>query len=59
MVKYSTIKKKLKIEVDRATDNGLAHLTHYFQNPVNGISQHYKKPAKDYLSLISEDLKFG
>ena len=56
MVKYSTIKKKLKIEVDRATDNGLAHLTHYFQNHVNGVSQHYKKPATDYLSLISEEL---
>lgn len=56
MVKYSTIKKKLKIEVDRATNNGLAHLTHYFQNHVNGVSQHYKKPATDYLSLISDEL---
>lgn len=56
MVKYSTIKKKLKIEVDRATGNGLAHLTHYFQNHVNGVSQHYKQSAKDYLSLISEEL---
>ena len=56
MVKYSTVKKKLKIEVDRATDNGMAHLTHYFQNHVNGVSQHYKKPATDYLSLISDEL---
>ena len=37
MVKYSTIKKKLKIEIDKVEDNGLAHLTHYFQNHVNGI----------------------
>lgn len=56
MVKYSTVKKKLKIEVDRATDNGLAHLTHYFQNHVNGVSQHYRKPATDYLSLLSDEL---
>lgn len=56
MVKYSAIKKKLKIEVDRATDNGMAHLTHYFQNHVNGVSQQYKKPASDYLSFISDDL---
>ena len=56
MVKYSTVKKKFKIEVDRATDNGMAHLTHYFQNHVNGVSKHYKKPAVDYLSLISDEL---
>lgn len=57
MVKYSTIKKKLKIEVERTTDNGLAHLTHYFQNHVNGVSQHYKKPATEYLSQLSEELQ--
>lgn len=56
MVKYSTIKKKLKIEVDKNTDNGLAHLTHYFQNHINGVSQHYKQQATDYLSVISEEL---
>jgi DNA (cytosine-5)-methyltransferase 1 len=56
MVKYSTVKKKLKIEVDKTSDNGLAHLTHYFQNHVNGVSQHYKKPATNYLSFISAEL---
>ena len=56
MVKYSTVKKKLKIEVDKEADNGLAHLTHYFQNNVNGVSQHYRKTATKYLSLISENL---
>jgi DNA (cytosine-5)-methyltransferase 1 len=57
MVKYSTIKKKLKIEVERTHDNGLAHLTHYFQNHVNGVSQHYRQPAKKYLSQLSEELQ--
>ncbi len=56
MVKYSTVKKKLQIEVDKATDNGMAHLTHYFQNHVNGVSQHYKQPATDYLYSLSETL---
>jgi len=57
MAKYSTIKKKLKIEVGRTEDNGMAHLTHYFQNHVNGVSQHYKKPATEYLSQISDELQ--
>lgn len=57
MVKYSTIKKKLKIEVERTTDNGLAYLTHYFQNHMNGVSQHYIKPATKYLSQLSDELK--
>ncbi len=56
MVKYSTVKKKLQIEVDKATDNGMAHLTHYFQNNVNGVSQHYKQPATDYLFSLCETL---
>ena len=56
MVKYSTIKKRLKIEVERGTDNGLAHLTHYLQNHKNGVSQHYSKSAIEYLSHRSEEL---
>ena len=56
MVKYSTIKKKLKIEVERGADNGLAHLTHYFQNHQNGVSQHYSISAIEYLSHRSEEL---
>jgi DNA (cytosine-5)-methyltransferase 1 len=57
MVKYSTVKKKLKIEVERAADNGLAHLTHYFQNHINGVSKHYRKSAKDYLSQLCKELQ--
>ncbi|MCF8246902.1 MAG: DNA (cytosine-5-)-methyltransferase [Saprospiraceae bacterium] len=57
MVKYSTVKKRLKIEVERTTANGLAHLTHYFQNHVNGVSQHYIKPATEYLSQLSDELQ--
>ena len=56
MVKYSTIKKRLKIEVERGTDNGLAHLTHYLQNYQNGVSQYYSKSAIEYLCHRSEEL---
>lgn len=59
MVKYSDVKKKFKIEVDKTTDNGLAHLTHYFQNHINGVSQHYKQPATEYFTAISEGLNFA
>jgi DNA (cytosine-5)-methyltransferase 1 len=59
MVKYSTLKKKLKIEIERGDDNGLAHLTHYFQNYQNGVSQHYSKSAIEYLSQRSEVLNLA
>jgi len=54
--KYSDIKDKLQIEVDKKTDNGLAQLTHYFQNHANGVSQYYKNDAKDYLVDLHEKL---
>jgi DNA (cytosine-5)-methyltransferase 1 len=52
MLKYSALKKRLKIEVDKSDNNGLAHFTHYLQNCTNGVSQHYKKHAEGYLSQI-------
>jgi DNA (cytosine-5)-methyltransferase 1 len=56
MVNYSTVKKKLQIEVDRAVGNGMAHLTHYFQNHINGVSQYYKQSANDYFYQLSQEL---
>lgn len=54
--KYSDIRERLKIEVDKKTDNGLAQLTHYFQNHTNGVSQYYKNDAKEYLTGLHEKL---
>jgi DNA (cytosine-5)-methyltransferase 1 len=54
--KYSDIKVKLKIEVNKATDNDLAHLTHYFQNHQNGVSQYFKPTATEYLTTLHEVL---
>lgn len=58
MTCYTDIKDKLKIEVERENNIGVAHLTHYFQNHVNGVSQHYKEPATKYLKKIAEELNF-
>ena len=54
--KYSDIRKKLQIEVDSKTDSGLAHLTHYFQNHKNGVSQYFQPAAKEYLAELHEEL---
>ena len=59
IIKYSAIKKKLKIEAVRTEDFGMAHLTHYFQNHVNGVSKHYRKPATDYLSQLYDELQLA
>ncbi len=50
--KYSDIRAKLKIEVDKATDNELAFLTHYFQNHENGVSQYFMPGAVKYLANL-------
>ncbi|HEU4573647.1 MAG TPA: DNA (cytosine-5-)-methyltransferase [Chitinophagaceae bacterium] len=55
-VKYSDIKKKLKLEVDKKTGEGLAHLTHYFQNHENGVSEYFKPSAKQYLADLHKKL---
>lgn len=55
-VKYSDIRKKLKIEPDKKTGEGLAHLTHYFQNHKNGVSEYFKPSAKEYLAELHEKL---
>ena len=54
--KYSDIRKKLQIKVDSKTENGLAHLTHYFQNYKNGVSRYFKPAAKEYLTELHEEL---
>lgn len=54
--KYSAIKEKLQIEVDKKTDNGLAQLTHYFQNHTNGVSQYFQNDAKEYLTDLHDKL---
>jgi DNA (cytosine-5)-methyltransferase 1 len=54
--KYSYIRTRLKIEVNKTTDNDLAHLTHYFHNHKNGVSHYFKPTAKAYLTELHEEL---
>lgn len=54
--KYSDIREKLQIVVDKKTTNEMAHLTHYFQNYKNGVSQYYKQTAKSYLANLHYNL---
>lgn len=57
-MKYSDIKKRLKFEVVKETENNLAYLTHYFQNSKNGISKYYKSSAEKHLYKIYDQLDF-
>ena len=54
--KYSEIKTKLKIEITKTESNALAHLTHYFQNHQNGVSQYFKPIAASYLTELHKEL---
>lgn len=54
--KYSDIKEKLQIVVDKKTTNDLAYLTHYFQNHKNGVSQYFRPSATEYLAELHEEL---
>jgi DNA (cytosine-5)-methyltransferase 1 len=58
MVKYSTIKKKLKLEIERGENNNLAFFTHYLQNQKNGVSQHFKEPALKFYTELNEQLNW-
>lgn len=54
--KYSSIREKLKIVVDKKTTDEMASLTHYLHNHKNGVSQYYKPRAEAYLNILHEEL---
>jgi DNA (cytosine-5)-methyltransferase 1 len=54
--KYTEIREKLNFVIDKKTTDGMAHLTHYFHNHKNGVSQYYKPKAKEYLTELHENL---
>ncbi len=49
MTTYNDIKEYLNIKIDKHLNDGFAHLTHFWQNHKNGVSQYYKPYAKEYL----------
>jgi DNA (cytosine-5)-methyltransferase 1 len=54
--KYSEIKSKLNLEINKTDNNDLASFTHFLQNHKNGVSQYYKPTATNYLQDIYEEL---
>jgi DNA (cytosine-5)-methyltransferase 1 len=54
--KYSSIREKLNIVVDKKTTDEMASLTHYLHNHKNGVSQYYKPRAEAYLNILHEKL---
>jgi DNA (cytosine-5)-methyltransferase 1 len=47
-LKYSELKSKLKINIDKDIDSDISYLTHYLQNPENGASKFFKPKAQKY-----------
>lgn len=45
---YTAIKEQLNIKVDKHLNDGFAHLTHYWQNHKNGVSQYFRPKAREY-----------
>ncbi len=55
-MKYSEAKELFQIKITKSEDNKLAHLTHYFQNFKNGVSQYFRPKAQSYLEELHEEL---
>lgn len=55
-IKYSEIRNKLNIVVDKKTTNDMANLTHFLQNHKNGTSEYYKPGAQNYLQELHKIL---
>lgn len=55
-VKYSNIKERLKIQIDKKIGEGPAYLTHYLQNHKNGVSEYFRPNAQQYLTDVHEKL---
>jgi DNA (cytosine-5)-methyltransferase 1 len=53
MIKYSELKDKCSIQVDKNSDVGLASFTHYFHNQDNGASKFYRKSAIEYYESLN------
>lgn len=47
-VKYSTLKSRLNINMDKDIDSDISYFTHYLQNSENGVSKYFKPLAQKY-----------
>jgi DNA (cytosine-5)-methyltransferase 1 len=53
---YTSVKKRLQINLAKGADDNLAYFTHYLQCHTNGVSQFFREPAKTYLTNRIENL---
>lgn len=51
-VKYSELKKKLKIDIKKPEQSELAYLTHFLHGADNGASKYYYDGAADYAESV-------
>lgn len=55
-VKYSQLRKRLKIESDKTKFNSdQANVTHYLHNKDNGVSHHFKPHAIEYIGQMAAE----
>lgn len=52
MVKYSDLRKKLRLDAVESDSTGQAYLTHYFHNHTNGISKSFESDANSYYKAV-------
>lgn len=55
MIKYSTLREKLKVESLNGNTEDLAYFTHYLHHHENGVSKSYEKRAKEYFYEMNKD----
>mgnify|MGYP000517664667 CR=1 FL=1 len=58
MTTYNDIKKHLNIKIDKHLNDGFAHLTHFWQNNKNGVSQYSLKYNKKFTQAYLDQVVF-
>lgn len=59
MIKYSKLREKLKVETLIGNVEDLAFFTHYLHNHTNGVSKSFEKRAKEYFTIINEEMNIA
>jgi DNA (cytosine-5)-methyltransferase 1 len=57
MIKYSTLREKLKVENLNGNAEDMAYLTHYLHNHEDGVSKSYEQKANEYFDFLTEELE--
>ena len=55
-IKYSELKKRLRLDTDKNFDDRLANFSHYLQTKSNGVAHYFQKDAVKYLSKLNQEL---